>query len=106
MTTASWGSDGARSGVHQDLVDIQTHIRQARPTDRGQLAQLHEALWTETSAAEHARELEPILTGDTPGVMPLVNFVAENSDGTLAGFAEADLRSHADGCASELYWDD
>ena len=30
--------------------------------------------------------------------MPLVIFVAEASDGTLAGFLEAGLRSHADGC--------
>jgi aminoglycoside 6'-N-acetyltransferase I len=30
--------------------------------------------------------------------MPLINFVAEASDGTLTGFAEIDLRSHADGC--------
>jgi aminoglycoside 6'-N-acetyltransferase I len=30
--------------------------------------------------------------------MPLINFVAEAADGTLAGFAEVDLRSHADGC--------
>jgi len=30
--------------------------------------------------------------------MPLINFVAEIADGTLAGFAEVDLRSHADGC--------
>jgi aminoglycoside 6'-N-acetyltransferase I len=42
--------------------------------------------------------LEPILAGDTPGAMPLINFVAEIADGTLAGFAEVDLRSHADGC--------
>jgi aminoglycoside 6'-N-acetyltransferase I len=55
-------------------------------------------LWPGTSAAEHARELEPILAGDTPGAMPLINFVAEVADGTLAGFAEVDLRSHADGC--------
>jgi aminoglycoside 6'-N-acetyltransferase I len=30
--------------------------------------------------------------------MPLINFVAETRDGTLVGFAEGDLRSHADGC--------
>jgi aminoglycoside 6'-N-acetyltransferase I len=30
--------------------------------------------------------------------MPLVIFVAEASDGTLAGFLEAGLRSYADGC--------
>jgi len=30
--------------------------------------------------------------------MPLVNLVAEAADGKLVGFAEVDLRSHADGC--------
>src|SRR5215471_10104862 len=73
-------------------------IRQAKPADRDRLAQLREALWPETSAAEHARELESILAGDVPGAMPLINFVAETTDGTLIGFAEVDLRSHADGC--------
>jgi aminoglycoside 6'-N-acetyltransferase I len=77
---------------------MQVCIRQAKPADRDQLAQLRAALWPNTSAAEHARELEPILAGDTPGAMPLINFVAEAEDGTLAGFAEVDLRSHADGC--------
>ena len=74
------------------------HIRQAKPADREQLSRLREVLWPQSSAAEHARELEPVLAGDTPGSMPLVNFVAETADGTLTGFAEVDLRSHADGC--------
>jgi aminoglycoside 6'-N-acetyltransferase I len=73
-------------------------IRHATPADRDQLARLREALWPHTSSAQHARELEPILAGDTPGAMPLTNFVAEAADGSLAGFAEVDLRSHADGC--------
>jgi aminoglycoside 6'-N-acetyltransferase I len=73
-------------------------IRPATPPDCDQLARLREALWPKTSAAEHARELAPILAGDTPGVMPLINFIAETADGTLIGFAEVDLRSHADGC--------
>jgi len=30
--------------------------------------------------------------------MPLIIFVAEATDGTLVGFLEVDLRSHADGC--------
>src|SRR5215831_7792946 len=77
---------------------MQVHIRQARSGDRDQLAQLREALWPKTTAAEHARELEPILAGNTPGAMPLINFVAETADGMLTGFAEVDLRSHADGC--------
>lgn len=77
-------------------MDVQ--IRQATPADCDQLARLREALWPETSAAEHARELEPILAGKTPGAMPLVHFVATTADGRLLGFAEVDLRSHADGC--------
>ena len=77
---------------------MQVRIRQANPADRDQLAQLREALWPKTAAAEHARELEAILAGNTPGAMPLVNFVAEGGDGKLAGFAEVDLGSHADGC--------
>lgn len=77
---------------------MQVRIRQATPSDRDQLSRLREALWPETPAAEHARELEPILAGDIPGSVPLINFVAEAADGTLAGFAEVDVRSHADGC--------
>jgi aminoglycoside 6'-N-acetyltransferase I len=77
---------------------MEVRIRPAKPADRDQLARLRKALWPEISAAEHARELEPILAGDTPGAMPLINFVAEAPDGTLTGFAEIDLRSHADGC--------
>jgi aminoglycoside 6'-N-acetyltransferase I len=80
------------------LKSMEVHIRQAKPADRDQLARLREALWPETSATEHARELEPILAGETPGIMPLANFVAETADGRLFGFAEVDLRSHADGC--------
>ena len=38
------------------------------------------------------------MAGETPGSMPLVNLVAEAPDGKLVGFAEVDLRSHADGC--------
>lgn len=81
---------------------MEVHVRQAKPADRDQLARLREALWPETSAEEHARELEPILAGETPGSMPLVNFVAETADGRLLGFAEIDLRSHADGCSPAL----
>jgi aminoglycoside 6'-N-acetyltransferase I len=77
---------------------MKVHIRRAKPADGDQLARLREALWPETSATEHARDLEPILAGETPGSMPLVNFVVETADGRLFGFAEVDLRSHADGC--------
>jgi len=75
-------------------------IRAARPSDLDQLASLFEALWPQTSAAEHARELGLILAGNTAAVltMPLVVFVAVANDGRVVGFVEVDLRSHADGC--------
>jgi aminoglycoside 6'-N-acetyltransferase I len=56
------------------------------------------ALWPESSAEEHAEELELVLSGKFPGTMPQVILAAQASDGTLAGFLEAGLRSYADGC--------
>src|SRR5215470_18877291 len=75
-------------------------IRPARLSDLHQLARLLEALWPDGSAEEHAGELRLLLGGkaDLVLTMPLAIFVAVASDGTLAGFVEVDLRSHADGC--------
>jgi aminoglycoside 6'-N-acetyltransferase I len=47
---------------------------------------------------EHSRELEAILSGNPPGTLPLVVFVAEANDKSLLGFLEVGLRSHADSC--------
>src|SRR4051812_21032300 len=74
------------------------HIRPARLSDREQLAHFCAALWPTASAEEHARELTEILEGRPVTILPLIIFVAEQSDGALAGFLEVDLRSHADGC--------
>ncbi|MBV8863792.1 MAG: GNAT family N-acetyltransferase [Acidobacteriaceae bacterium] len=73
-------------------------IRLAELRDCNQLARLREALWPETPAEEHAREVSVILTGKAGVTMPLIVLVAEASDQTLVGFLEAGLRSHADGC--------
>ncbi len=81
-----------------DALESEVCIRPAQLSDCDQLAGLRAALWPETSRDEHARELELILQGHTPGAMPLLNLVAEASDGRLIGFLETDLRSHADGC--------
>ncbi len=67
-------------------------------SDRDQLARMCEALWPNTSAEEHARELTLILEGKPVVTLPLIILVAAARDGTLAGFLEVDLRSHADGC--------
>jgi aminoglycoside 6'-N-acetyltransferase I len=73
-------------------------IRLAHLSDHDQLVPMRVALWPQSSAEEHARELTQILEGNAPVTLPLVILVAEAGDRTLAGFLEADLRSHADGC--------
>jgi aminoglycoside 6'-N-acetyltransferase I len=80
--------------------ELQLNIRPAAPSDLDQLARLLEALWPTSSAEEHAKELRLILGNKATLIvtMPIEIFVAEVSDGTLVGFVEVDLRSHADGC--------
>jgi aminoglycoside 6'-N-acetyltransferase I len=73
-------------------------IRRAQPSDCAQLAGLREALWPDSSVEEHARELALILERKASLTMPLIDLVAEASDGKLVGFLEVGLRSHADGC--------
>ena len=73
-------------------------VRLAQASDCTALARLCEALWPESSAEEHSRELASILGGTFHGSLPLVIFVAEASDHSLVGFLEVGLRSHADGC--------
>jgi len=73
-------------------------VRAAVPPDSEPLARLREGLWPESSAAEHARELRSLLAEQRHGTMPMTIFVAEAESGELAGFLEAGLRSHADGC--------
>ena len=74
------------------------YIRLAQSSDRDDLARLRSSLWPNASYEEHSRELASILEGTAQLTMPLINLVAEATDGTIVGFLEADLRSHADGC--------
>ncbi|HEY6448325.1 MAG TPA: GNAT family N-acetyltransferase [Acidobacteriaceae bacterium] len=73
-------------------------IRPARLADATALAALCFALWPESPLEEHAREIEAILSGQARTTLPLVYLVADALNGTLAGFVETGLRSHADGC--------
>ena len=73
-------------------------VRRAVPSDCAEIARMAAALWPESSAEEHARELLPLLEGRIPNPLPLVIFVAELATGALVGFAEVTQRSHADGC--------
>ena len=76
----------------------EARIRLGVPSDDEQVAHLCEALWPETSWEEHRQEIRPILLGKPRATLPSVIFVAETTDGALAGFLEVGLRSHADGC--------
>jgi aminoglycoside 6'-N-acetyltransferase I len=76
----------------------EARIRLGVSSDDEQVARLCEALWPESSWQEHREEIRPILLSKPVSTLPLVIFVAETTDGTLAGFLEVGLRSHADGC--------
>jgi aminoglycoside 6'-N-acetyltransferase I len=82
------------------MSDVTARVAQA--SDHAALSRLREALWPNASADELAQELTAILGGKTPGMLPLVNLVAEASDGSLLGFVEVGLRSHAEGCDPSL----
>ena len=78
-------------------MNSEVFIRLAHPLDRAQLAALFEALWPDSSAEEHNRELSLLLEGKASLRLPLIILVAE-SEGEIVGFLEVGLRSHADCC--------
>lgn len=73
-------------------------IRQAQISDRDQIARMCALLWPEASIEEHRQELDPQLNSGMSGTLPAAIFVSCADDGTLTGFLQAGLRSHADGC--------
>jgi aminoglycoside 6'-N-acetyltransferase I len=73
-------------------------VRQARPSDRNELAKMQALLWPSASPEELLKELDDALSHRTPGTLPSVLLVSTDEDGTVTGFLEAGLRSHADGC--------
>ena len=54
-------------------------------------------LWP-VAIAEHAAEIETILSTGLSGALPVTILVAEDESGTVTGFLEVGLRSRADGC--------
>ena len=74
------------------------NIRPAEIQDCAEIARLHLLLWPECDLVEEKRQIESLLSTGRCGTMPAAVFVAEAADGTLVGFLEAGLRSHADGC--------
>ena len=73
-------------------------VRVARNSDRDQLVAMWLLLWPGSSAEEHQHELDAALSTGLSGTLPVAILVAQTEDGTLTGFFEVGLRSHADGC--------
>ena len=77
---------------------LEIRIRQAAPSDLDGLAMMRHLLWPESTSEEHRRELETIVSSGRYGTLPMAILVSQDADGSLTGFLEAGLRSHADGC--------
>ena len=73
------------------------HVRLGGATDTDVVARMSFELWPDGPLAEHREHAALILAGTPPSTMPLVVLVAE-TDGSVLGFIEVGLRSHADGC--------
>jgi aminoglycoside 6'-N-acetyltransferase I len=73
-------------------------VRQAHLSDKNELANMRTLLWPEPSTEEHRKELESVLRFRMYGTLPMMILVSQNDSGTLTGFIEVGLRSHADAC--------
>jgi aminoglycoside 6'-N-acetyltransferase I len=73
-------------------------VRPAQLSDRSELANMRALLWPDTLLEENLQELDHTISRGVIGTLPAAILVAHDEDGTLIGFLEVDLRSHADGC--------
>lgn len=71
-------------------------VREVRPSDRDEWLRMRNALWPHHDPNKHATETDEHLASGSL----LTVFVAERSEGGLAGFLEAALRPYADGCGT------
>jgi aminoglycoside 6'-N-acetyltransferase I len=73
-------------------------IRQAQISHQDEIAKMCAQLWPETSIEEHRQEIGRLLTSGMYGILPAIILISYYEDGTLNGFLQVGLRSHADGC--------
>lgn len=77
-------------------------IRRAALDDAQVVAEMCHELWPDGPALEHLSEFEAKVRSGRSGTLPVAIFVAADSEsGTLVGFVEVGLRSHAEGCDTE-----
>jgi aminoglycoside 6'-N-acetyltransferase I len=73
-------------------------IREAQGRDRLRLAEMMVALWPDGDVGEYLGEVEKLIQTHISGTLPGTFFVATGKGGSLTGFIQVGLRSHADGC--------
>jgi aminoglycoside 6'-N-acetyltransferase I len=73
-------------------------LRKSQASDWSDLIGMRASLWPDTPVEELDRELDPILQSGMSGTLPATILVAQDESGSLIGFLEVGLRSHADGC--------
>jgi aminoglycoside 6'-N-acetyltransferase I len=76
-------------------------IRPAEVSDRNNLARMRARLWPDSSLEEQLQEVDAALRSKPAGTLPTAILLSASEDGTLTGFLEVGLRSHADGCNPE-----
>jgi aminoglycoside 6'-N-acetyltransferase I len=77
-------------------------LSEAGYQDASEIAELCALLWPDVSAEEHRAERQAILTSGVCGGLPIAIFIARDESGTMQGFIEVGMRSHADGCARRV----
>lgn len=75
-------------------------IRPAHPSDFARLARMRHELWPETTVEAQREALDRLLdhTRDAAGFPFAVLLAVHKYSGEIAGWVEAGMRSHADGC--------
>jgi aminoglycoside 6'-N-acetyltransferase I len=73
-------------------------IRKARISDRDEIAEMCALLWPDAPLEEHRVEVGLLLNTGMCGTLPATLLVAVEENGSLTGFLQVGLRSHADGC--------
>jgi aminoglycoside 6'-N-acetyltransferase I len=74
------------------------YIRIAQQGDLDPLVAMRLLLWPEISHEEESQQTQTLLSTGMSGTLPAAILVAQDGDGSLIGFLEVGLRSHADGC--------
>ena len=77
---------------------MQFTIRLAQPADVPEIAAMCAMLWPDGSIEEHRSEVVAKISSGISGTLPVAILLSQDASGSLTGFVEIGLRSHADGC--------